>query len=605
MCGIFGFKLTKKFDNERKNIINKFRSNLYLRGPDSFKYRSIGDNTIGISRLSIVDISYESQPFNLEKSGITAVFNGEIYNYKDLRRSLISQGIKFRSNSEIEVIAYLYKLYREKFVDYLDGMYAIAIFDDKNSSFNIFRDPYGIKPLYWTYQEGVFAFSSNLTSLTKCFGNKGIDLNSVQEYLFHGYCSSNSCIASNYHKLSPSSYLKFQDNVVITRDFESFIDKKSFQDFDFRESNIDLLIRESVSQQISNEVPMGIMLSGGIDSSLLANYLASDQGRPENIKSYSIKYLDKIKSKDSLYAEDLARNLNFEHRTIKIDSRESMHFLEKALKYLDEPIADSGIIGTDIICKKANQDGVKVLLSGTGADELFAGYYRHFHPKYFTSQFFSESPTLIRNPLASVITLLKPSLGKRLVDPITNYFLSVSGMPIDLLESIIRYPIRRDPFFSKYEKKLPNNLSLYFDQKYYLPDSLLAYTDKISMSNSIEVRVPYLSKSLSPNLFKFLDKRTKLVNTKPFIREVSKRYFKKDFFIRTKEGFDASIHNWPDSTIRKLLVYILDYSEEFKSEGIDVSILKNHKKYEFNAYYKNLIFSLYILNSWFVNQEIF
>ena len=125
------------------------------------------------------------------------------------------------------------------------------------------------------------------------------------------------------------------------------------------------------------------------------------------------------------------------------------------------------------------------------------------------------------------------------------------------------------------------------------------------MSNSIEVRVPYLSKSLSPNLFKFLDKRTKLVNTKPFIREVSKRYFKKDFFIRSKEGFDASIHNWPDAMVRKLLEYILDYSEEFKSEGIDISILKKQKEYAFNGYYKNLIFNLYILNSWFVNQEIF
>ena len=143
-------------------------------------------------------------------------------------------------------------------------------------------------------------------------------------------------------------------------------------------------------------------------------------------------------------------------------------------------------------------------------------------------------------------------------------------MPIDLLQSIIKNPIRRNPFFSKYEKKLPNNFALYCDQKYYLPDSLLAYTDKISMSNSIEVRVPYLSKSLSPNLFKFLDKRTKLVNTKPFIREVSKRYFKKDFFIRSKEGFDASIHNWPDAMVRKLLEYILDYSEEFNSEGIDI-----------------------------------
>ena len=242
------------------------------------------------------------------------------------RSSLIAEGIKFRSNSEIEVIAYLYKLHREKFVDYLDGMYAIAIYDNNNASFNIFRDPYGIKPLYWTFQEGVFAFSSNLTSLIKCFGNKGIDFNSVQEYLFHGYCSSNTCIASNYHKLSPSSHLKFQDNVVITSHFESFIDKKRINDFNFSESNIDFLIKKSVSQQISHEVPMGIMLSGGIDSSLLANYLASDVGRPEKIKSYSIKYLDKIKSRDSFYAEDLARNLNLEHRTIKIDQKSQCIF---------------------------------------------------------------------------------------------------------------------------------------------------------------------------------------------------------------------------------------------------------------------------------------
>ncbi len=605
MCGIFGFILKDNYHDDKEIFINKFKSSLYLRGPDSFKYKSINETVIGISRLSIVDITHETQPFFLENHEITAVFNGEIYNYKNLRKLLLSKGIKLKTSSEIEVITNLYGIYKEKFVDYLEGMFAIAIYEHKKSCFKLFRDPYGIKPLYWTFQNGSFAFSSNLTSLINCFGNSDLDINAIQEYLFHGYCSSNSCIALNFNKLPPSCCLQFYDNIVLIKKYKSFIDKEYKSNFDFSTSNIESLLKDSVSEQISNEVPMGIMLSGGVDSSLIAKYLSSDNLRPSNIKSYSVRFLDKLNSQDYSYAEELAHTLNLNHSTININSEDSILQLEKASINLDEPIADTGIIGTNIICEKAKSDGVKVLLSGTGADELFAGYFRHFYPQNFSSQFFSELPKIIRTPISKLISILKPSVGKRLYDPLTNYFLSTSAMPIDLLELIIKEPIRRKPFFSKYEKFMPENFSLYLDQKYYLPDSLLAYTDKISMSNSIEVRVPYLSKSLSPNLFKYLKQRARLIHTKPLIRGISKIYFQDEFFKRKKEGFDASIHHWPSSTIKKLLHYISDYSDKFLEIGLDIRPLQNEQIFCSTGYYKNLIFSLYILNKWLVNQKIF
>jgi len=229
--------------------------------------------------------------------------------------SLFAKGIKLKGYSEIEVIANLYKLYSDKFVDLLDGMYAIAILDYKKQSFVLFRDPYGIKPIYWTLENGNFAFSSDLTPLKSCFTKNTLNTNAIHEYLFHGYCSSNNCIASNIYKIPPSSFLKFEKNRVFTGKYNSFTQNKYIEDFNYSIDNIDSLLKKTVSDQIAKEVPMGIMLSGGIDSSLLAKYLSLDKKMPKNIKGYSVRYLDKKLSNDYSCAESLAKQLNLNHET--------------------------------------------------------------------------------------------------------------------------------------------------------------------------------------------------------------------------------------------------------------------------------------------------
>ena len=603
MCGIFGYFLRNPNESRIQEYVNRFKLDLYNRGPDSFNYILRDGCVIGISRLSIVDISNETQPFSIKELNISVVFNGEIYNYKSLRNHLRLKGIRLLGNSEIEVIANLYKLYSEKFVDFLDGMYSIAILDHKKQSFTLFRDPYGIKPLYWTLDNGDFAFSSDLTPLVSCFTKNKLNTNAIHEYLFHGYCSSNTCIASNINKIPPSSYLKFEKNRVFTGKYHSFTQKKYIKDFDFSIDHIDFLLKESVSEQIAEEVPMGVMLSGGIDSSLLANYLALDKKLPKKVKAYSVRFLDKKLSNDYFYAESLADKLNLNHETITINSLQALEFLCNVADNLDEPIADTGIIGTNIICQKSNIDGVKVLISGTGADELFGGYMRHFTPGIFTSQFLSELSPPLRLSLSKFFSIFNCSFSKRISDPLFNYFLSVSGMPSDLLFKIIKDPIRGIPFFSKYQKDFPQNYSLYFDQKFYLPDSLLSYTDKVSMLNSVEIRVPYLCKSLSPILFSYLEKSFKSEFSKPLLRKISSKYFNEKFFKRSKEGFDASVYSWPKQTISYLLDYLYDYSFQLNQIGIDIKPLINSKENFSKGYNRNLIFSLFILCKWLVKKN--
>ena len=602
MCGIFGYYLKKPDEFRSQKYINRFKSDLFNRGPDSFNYTSVESCIIGISRLSIVDIIHETQPFIIKEKNISVVFNGEIYNYKSLREHLFSKGIKLKGDSEIEVIANLYKLYSDKFVDLLDGMFAIAILDYQKQSFILFRDPYGIKPIYWTLDNGDFAFSSDLTPLISCFTKNKLNTNAIHEYLFHGYCSSNNCIASNIYKIPPSSYLKFEKNTVFTGKYNSYTQNKYVEDFNFSIDYIDSLLRKTVSDQIAEEVPMGIMLSGGIDSSLLAKYLSLDKKLPRNIKAYSVRFLDKESSNDYTYAESLANQLNLNHETISVNSFQSLEFLENAADSLDEPIADTGIIGTNIICKKSKADGVKVLMSGTGADELFGGYMRHFAPNIFTSKFLSEMPAPFRFSLSNFLSIFNRSFSERISDPFLNYFLSVSGMPSDLLFKIIKDPIRRLPFFSKYERNFSHNYSLYFDQKFYLPDSLLSYTDKISMSNSVEIRVPYLSKSLSPILFSYLEKSFKSKYSKPLLRKISSKYFKKEFYNRSKEGFDASVYTWPNQMLSYLLDYISDYEVQLNQIGIDIRPLRYSKEKFTRGNNRNLIFSLFILTKWLVNK---
>ncbi|MBO6971810.1 MAG: asparagine synthase (glutamine-hydrolyzing) [Prochlorococcus marinus CUG1431] len=603
MCGIFGYFLKTPNEYRSQEYVSRFKLDLYNRGPDSFHYKSREGCVIGISRLSIVDISHETQPFSIDEINITVVFNGEIYNYKSLRDHLSSKGIKLLGYSEIEVIANLYKLYSEKFINFLDGMFAIAILDHKKQSFIIFRDPYGIKPIYWTLNNGDFAFSSDLTPLISCFTENKLNTNAIHEYLFHGYCSSNTCIASNIHKVPPSSYLKFEKNRVITGKYNSFTQNKYIDDFEVSVDNIDFLLKESISEQIAEEVPMGVMLSGGIDSSLLAKYLSLDKKLPKKIKSYSVRFLDKKLSNDFSYAERLAKELKLDHETITINSIQALEILQNTAYSLDEPIADSGIIGTNIICQKSKEDSVKVLISGTGADELFGGYMRHFTPSIFTSKYLSEMPYAIRFPMSKFFSIFNRSFSERISDPLLNYFLAVSGMPSDLLFKIIRDPIRGLPFFSKYQKDFSKNYSLYFDQKFYLPDSLLAYTDKVSMANSVEIRVPYLCKSLSPILFLYLNESFKTKYSKPLLRKISSKYFNKEFFNRSKEGFDASVYSWPNEVISYLLNYIRDYSVQLNYIGIDIKPLINAKENFVRGYNRNLIFSLFILTKWLVNKN--
>ena len=243
------------------------------------------------------------------------------------------------------------------------------------------------------------------------------------------------------------------------------------------------------------------------------------------------------------------------------------------------------------------------MISGTGADELFGGYMRHFTSGIFTSKYLSEIPYPIRQPISKFFSIFNCSFSKRISDPLLNYFLSVSGMPSDLLFKIIKDPIRGLPFFSKYQRGFSRNYSLYFDQKFYLPDSLLAYTDKVSMSNSVEIRVPYLCKSLAPILFLYLDKTFKSKFSKPLLRKISLKYFNKEFFNRSKEGFDASVYSWPDEIIAYLLDYIYDYSSQLNLIGIDIKPLINSKENFVRGYNRNMIFSLYILTRWLVNKN--
>ena len=212
-------------------------------------------------------------------------------------------------------------------------------------------------------------------------------------------------------------------------------------------------------------------------------------------------------------------------------------------------------------------------------------------------------PYPIRLPFSKLFSIFNRSFSERISNPLSNYFLSVSGMPPDLLFKIINEPIRRLPFFSKYERGFSENYSLYFDQKYYLPDSLLAYTDKISMANSVEIRVPYLSKSLSPILFSYLDKSLKSKYSKPLLRKISSKYFNQDFFNRSKEGFDASVYNWPNKMLIYLLDYISDYGSQLNHIGIDIGPLKDSKDKFERGQNKNLIFSLFILTKWLVNKN--
>ena len=529
MCGIFGFLVSKRNINKLnlENLLKDSCKSLAHRGPDGAgTYLHHNSNySIGLAhtRLSIIDLSESSnQPMFSHDKKISITYNGEIYNFLELKKILKDKGYIFQNSSDTEVLINLYLEFGIDMLTKINGIFAFGIWDQDKKTLFLARDSFGVKPIFFNIQNNEYFFSSEIKALVN-LRNISSSLNNkiFENYLTYIWSPGEETPFQNIKSFKPGEAMLVKEGKILKKWIYSYLPvfkKKISKKMSSRDAvyGVKKYLNESVSKQVISDAPIGAFLSGGLDSSAI---VASAQKFIPNLKCFTIDIEDGNERgtvDDLYYAKKVANKLNVSLETIKINSSRMANDIEFMIKSLDEPIADPAALNVYYISRAAKEQGIKVLLSGTGGDDIFTGYRRHYAylndyllnwlPNSFksilqkTSGMFSQNYVLTRriNKLLSGIDLnnnerllnyfrwIQREDLKKLYTPEFNQLIKDSDPSIEMQDFLNDLPMQTS--------KLDQMLGL--EQRYFLPDHNLLYTDRMSMAAGVEVRVPFLDKDL-------------------------------------------------------------------------------------------------------------
>jgi asparagine synthase (glutamine-hydrolysing) len=577
MCGVAGY-----FGEGNEEILREMTETIRHRGPDDEGF-FISDNVgLGFRRLSIIDLSTGHQPIFNEDKSIAIIFNGEIYNYLDLKKDLELRH-KFYTATDTEVIVHLYEEYGERVFEKLNGMFAIAIWDDREKKLVLARDRLGKKPLYWARSGDTLVFGSELKALLAHSSvRREIDRLSLQKYLFYEYVPTPHSIFKDVYKLESGHYLVFDGRDIRN---ETFWDQRfdlypTMSENEYIEE-LDARISEAVKIRLISDVPLGVFLSGGIDSSTITYY--AQKNSAQKIKTFSIGF-DDSSFDESAYAKLAADFLGTEHHHAKFGTAEFLDVLPKIAVGMDEPLADGSLLPTFLL-SKWTREHVTVALGGDGGDELFAGYPTFQAHKLagiynglprFACRIFERGVSLLPTSYNNISFDFK--LKKFLVDTESEIchrnqiWLGAFSpeMQRELLSVRSGGSIWEDleNYLKNVKDELRENQLLYIYQKQYMRDDILVKVDRASMMNSLEVRAPLLDYTLVD----FIDSipynmKIKGWITKYIFKKLMRDKLPKEIVYRSKKGFGIPIGKWLCSELKDLA---LDYLSEthIKQEGL-------------------------------------
>jgi asparagine synthase (glutamine-hydrolysing) len=565
MCGIAGILDYSRGGKEIERKISSMQKSLRHRGPDDESTFITPDIALAHTRLSIIDLKSGQQPLFNEDKTICVVANGEIYNYLEMRRTLINHGHRFRTDSDCEVIIHLYEEYGKKCVEYLDGMFAIALWDSNNKTLMIARDRFGIKPLYLAFTKSGICFASELTAISSSgLVEKKIDPLAVYNYMTLSYIPAPLSIFKTIEKVKPSERIIFRNNKV-ERDIywsPKVIEAQKKRSEALRE--LAWRLEESVRSHLIADVPVAAFLSGGVDSSAVVAMAR----KHSEIETFCMSFPNRAVDESEI-AKKVSIHLNTKHHQIDIPL-EPDQLLQDAVCRMDEPFADSSALPTFAVCRAARL-AAKVVLSGDGGDEVFGGYTG----RYRVAALKAAMPE--PKALANFLRKLPPwRNGKRISTPQMLELASFPEAKRYILERQITTPALRTMLMGKhaytqYEPLLSgfveNNLSrttfnnpvhraLWMDLSTSLPDDMLTKVDRMSMAHGLEVRVPFLhhhlvefAMSLRPNWLV----SPFPVEGKRLLRDFVKPLLPKGILNRPKQGFVVPLNDWLDTTYLRLL----------------------------------------------------
>jgi asparagine synthase (glutamine-hydrolysing) len=621
MCGITGF-ISKDRDAPnalRSELLERMCSSIAYRGPDEQGMLVRGRAALGMRRLSIIDVKTGQQPIFNESGDLAIVFNGEIYNFQQIRRELESLGHSFKTNSDTEAILHSFEEFGESCLQKLRGMFAFAIWDFRSESLFIARDRVGKKPLFYTLADsGDFVFGSELKTLLVHGGvKKEVDLAALDAYLSFGYVPEEFCILRNVRKLPPGHFLSFRNGVIET---------SKYWDFDLTPAAIehsesewaDLLrdkIRQAVKLRLISEVPLGAFLSGGVDSSTIVGLMSQLSDQP--VKTFSIGFRED--SFDELkYARIAANHFRTEHHEFVV-TPDLFDLIGEIVWHFDEPFADQSALPTYVLSKMA-RDHVTVVLSGDGGDELFAGYSRYVVDQNRSA--FARIPQFLREQLLQRASKALPHGG-----PGKNYLYNISLDPLDrYIDSVSAFNNPRKRFL--YSADLAASLNgtgsagerlfraygeiqaatdpiarlLYLDSKTYLPGDILTKVDRMTMANSLEARVPLLDHELielvagMPSSLKMKGTETKYI-----LKKAMEGIVPNEILYREKQGFGVPVGEWINDKLRDRINNDLADRRAvergyFNSKYVETLLLEHSSG---RRDHSNALWMLWMLELWF------
>ena len=547
MCGLCGF--TGEII-DRDAVIRNMAEKITHRGPDSSGFYSDEDISMGFRRLSIIDLDAGNQPIVNEDGNLVLMFNGEIYNYQQLREILIAKGHVFKTKSDSEVLLHGFEEWKEELLNKLRGMFAFAIWNKMEKSLFLARDFFGIKPMHYANVNGSFVYGSEIKCILEYPGfEKKLNRNALNNYISFEYPVPPETFFEGVFCLMPAHYLWYRDGEVEThRYWEPKFDPDENMTEEEAVSSIEKVFEDSVAAHKISDVEVGCFLSSGVDSSYVSTYFAGQ-------KTFTVGFGDDERYNEIGYAKDLSEQIGIEHHFKKISPDEYWGNIRKVQYHMDQPLADASCIALYFVSKMA-RDYVKVVLSGEGSDELFGGYNIYHEPDDLAS--YQKLPLWLRKLAAAVAKALPFSFrGKSFLIrgalPIEENFIGNCSMfTMDEKRRLLKdgTPVTRPQeitkhFYNRVTDQDDVTKMQYLDINVWMVGDILLKADRMSMANSLELRVPFLDKKVF-DVASRIPRRLKVnpQNTKYAMRKAAERHLPQATAQKKKLGFPVPIRVW-------------------------------------------------------------
>lgn len=545
MCGFCGF--TGHIEDQ-KSLIETMVEKIVHRGPDEGGIYTDRGIAMGFRRLSIIDLDEGSQPMYNETGDIVITFNGEIYNFQELREELIKKGHIFKNHSDTEVLIHAYEEYGTDMLDMLRGMFAFAIWDSKKQELFIARDYFGIKPMYYTIIDGDIIYGSEIKSII-CHPKykKELNLDALESYLSFNYSVLEETFFKGIYKLWPAHYMIFKNGKADIHRYWEPSFKPVKRSFEQSTELIDKVMLDSIKAHMISDVEVGSFLSSGVDSSYVAACFKGD-------KTFTVGF-DYDNYSEIEYAKELSEEIGISNYGKLISTEEYWEALPKVQYYMDEPLADASAVALYFLSQSASQQ-VKVCLSGEGADEVFGGYPIYQQPVHLAK--YNWIPNFMKKGMGKISAKIPRGVkGRNLMysisHPVEERFIgNINMFSVEEREKLLKHPTRHftikdltGPFYDKVKNADDVTKMQYLDMHLWLSGDILLKGDKMSMANSLEVRVPFMDKKVFELASTLpLEHRVTKHTTKRAMRAAALKHMPKKSAKRKKLGFPVPIRVW-------------------------------------------------------------